>query len=113
MSRDPIMSRIDDLDGILYDSMRQLNTSSLQTVNSIVHRLEAYVEVIADFIRDIDAQDLTQDANFSDQCRELQAVVVHLLVLWQTKLLQLDGLTSHERGRRRAYINVEMVSSAQ
>ena len=50
MSRDPIMSRIDDLDGILYDSMRQLNTSSLQTVNSIVHRLEAYVEVVADFI---------------------------------------------------------------
>ena len=66
-----------------------------------VHRLEAYVEFVADYTRDIDAQDFTQqDASFSDQCRELQAVVFHLLVLWQTKLLQLNVLTSHARGRQ-------------
>lgn len=102
------MSTIDDwscLDGILYDLLRQLNTTSVQTCYSIVHRLEANVEFVADYIRDIDAQDLTQqDASFSDQCCELQAVVVHFLVLWQTKLLQLNVLTSHARGRSRAYV---------
>ena len=59
------------------------------------------MEFVADYTRDIDAQDLTQqDASFSDQCRELQAVVFHLLVLWQTKLLQLNVLTSHARGQQ-------------
>ena len=56
------MSTIDDwscLDGILYDLLRQLNTTSVQTCYSIVHRLEANVEFVADYIRDIDAQDLT------------------------------------------------------
>ena len=102
------------LDGIFYELLRQLNTTSIQTCYSIVHRLEAYVEFVTDYIRDIDAQDLTQqDASFSDQCRELQTVVVHLLVQWQTKLLQLNVLTSHARGQSRAYVNVEMVSLAQ
>lgn len=87
-----------ELDGILNDSMRQINTVSVQTVNSIVLRLEAYLD------------NCTIDTHDPDSL-QLHVALFRLLDLWQTKLLQLETVTVRfRRGRPRADLNLELVS---
>ena len=74
------------LQNLLRDSVRHFNTTSLQLADSIVLRLEVYLELLDDYVREI--QDETPLCN---HCCELQILVGQLLVLWQTKLMMLDA----------------------
>ena len=95
------------LQSLIRDSLRHFNTTSLQVADSIVLRLEVYLEHLDNYVREI--QD---EIPLYTHCCELQISVGQLLVLWQTKLLMLDGPQPiRQRGRPRIPINVEMVSN--
>ena len=68
------------------------------------------LELLDDFVVFLSNLPMSSDnTSFYHKCLELQSVISHLLVFWQTRLLQLNS-QPQGRGRPKVFLNVEMVS---
>lgn len=98
------------LESVVADSSRHANSSSARVADTIVTKIEIYLELLDDFVVFLSNLPMSSDTtSFYHKSLELQSVISHLLVLWQTRLLQLNS-QPQGRGRPKVFLNVEMAS---